>query len=90
MRRAQLHERLERLRGEIARIDTTDEEERVVLRQLAEDIDELLADTEGGGDEPYDRLTKRLKARIAELEATHPRATLMIGQVVDALAGIGL
>ena len=89
MRREQLHERLERLRGEIARIDPSDEKERDALRQLGEDIDELLAETEGG-DERYERLTERLKERVAELEATHPRATLMIGQVVDALAGIGL
>jgi hypothetical protein len=86
----QLHERLEHLQRELEQIEPADERERAVLLQATADIRDLLAGTEAPTPESYERLGELLKARVAEVEAAYPRATLVLGRVIDTLAGLGL
>lgn len=86
----QLQERLEELHSELQQIDSVDEEERRILQKVIGDINKLMA--AGDSDQPhvYDRLGEGLREGIERLEASHPRTTMLMGQVVDALAKIGI
>ena len=85
----QLRGELERLRAELRQTESLDESEREMLRRLAEDIEGLLARKD---DRPqqYGGLSERLREAVARLEASHPRATLLMRQVIDSLAYLGI
>ena len=89
MDKQQLHNRLEQLHGELQQIESVGEGEQQLLQTLMNDIKKLI---EAGEDDHNvsDRLGERLKEGIELLEASHPRATMLMGQVFDALAKIGI
>jgi hypothetical protein len=60
-----------------------------MLEHLAGDIRELL-EREENQEEHYTGLGERLKEAVARLEASHPRATLAMRQVIDQLAYLGI
>ena len=90
MNTRELHARLEQLQRELELIDPSDERERAVLAHATADLRELLTRTGEPAPEHYERLGERLRERVAEIEAAYPRATLVLGRVIDTLAGIGL
>ena len=90
MDKQELHNRLEQLHAELGQIDSIDEREQQLLRSVMSDIKKL---TETGGPEPSDvpdRLGEGLKEGIQLFEASHPQATMLMGQVIDALAKMGI
>ena len=90
MDKQQLYERLEQLHGELQRIESVDDGEQQLLLKLMSDIKKL---TEGGESDHRpvpDRFGEGLKEGIELFEASHPRATMLMGQVVDALAKMGI
>ena len=89
MEKQLLRERLEQLDAELKQTESLDDNEREVLRRLARDIQEVL----GRGDEhlqKYEGLGERLKEAVAQLEASHPAATLRMRQVIDQLSFMGI
>ena len=90
MDRRDLHKRLEQLDGELGQIEASDDRERAILEHARADIRALLSATVDVDAEHYERLTGRLQERVAELEATYPRTTLVLGRIVDTLANLGL
>ncbi len=88
MDQQELHQRLERLHAELSQIDTTDPSEREHLRQLSGEIRALLDKKEG--DREYSGLGDRLRDAVTGLETRYPNAALVTGQVIDALALLGL
>jgi hypothetical protein len=85
----ELNERLRELHGELKNTESLAEEERRVLHGLASDIEEILVK---GKQHPrqYGGLSERLKEGVAQLEANHPRATLMMRELIDSLAYLGI
>jgi hypothetical protein len=84
-----LHERLERLHAELATIDAVDAEEREMLSRLMADIRNVL-DAPAVAPPEVSALSRRLRAAVTRLETSYPNAALVMGQVVDALANLGL
>ncbi len=84
-----IQSQLEKLHAELQETVSPDKSERELLERLALDIRNIL---EKGSDSPqqYIGLGERLKDAIAELEASHPRATLSMRQVIDQLAFLGI
>jgi hypothetical protein len=89
MDKQELHEKLERLRAELNRVETSDSNQREILQKVANDIQEMLAPQEEMP-EHYGGLGERLKEAVAQLEASHPEATLRMRQVIDQLAYMGI
>ena len=85
----QLHEKLEQLHAELDRMECPDSNQREILQKVASDIQDMLARQEEGA-EHYGGLGERLKEAVAQLEASHPEATLRIRQVIDQLAYMGI
>ena len=89
MDKQQLREQLEQLHAELARVETLDSAEAEMLKHLAGDIREILEREEHHA-EHYSGLGARLKAAVARLEASHPRTTERMRQVIDQLAYLGI
>jgi hypothetical protein len=85
----ELHRRLEQLHEELRRADAPDEEERELFRSLSEEIGALLSHDERH-EQQYRGLVERLRDAAARLEASHPRATLLMRGVIDSLAYLGV
>jgi hypothetical protein len=89
MDKQQLHEKLKQLHAELDQVECSEGNQREILQKVANDIQELLARQEEEA-EHYRDLGERLKEAVAQLEASHPEATLRIRQMIDQLAYMGI
>lgn len=89
MDKQELHENLERLHAELNRAESSDSNQREILQQVVTDIQKMLAQQEETT-EQYGGLGERLKEAVAQLEASHPEATLRMRQVIDQLSYMGI
>lgn len=89
MDKQQLHEQLEQLHAALHQVDFSDSNERETLLKVAGDIQDVLAQQEDQT-EHYLGLGERLKDAVAQLEASHPEATLLMRQVIDQIAYMGI
>ena len=90
MDRQQLQQKLEQLHTELRQVESVDQGERRVLRQLSADIQELLDQGGEHAERKYDRLSERLRDGVKHLEASHPKVTLLMGQLIDTLERMGI
>lgn len=90
MDKTQLHETLEQLHGELQQIECVDESERQTLEKLMTDIEKLTRSRDTAHESAYERLVEGLREGIERWEASHPRATMLMGQAADALANLGI
>ena len=90
MDKQQLHNRLEQLHVELQQIESVDENERQILQKLKTDIEKLVEAGESQHHHVYSRLREALTEALEQFEASHPRATMLMGQAIDALAKIGI
>jgi hypothetical protein len=85
----QLREQLEHLNTELQDAESLDPGRRELLQGLAGNIQELLARSESEPDH-YRTLGERLKEGVSELEASHPKITLLMRRAIDSLAYLGI
>lgn len=85
----QLREELERLHAELRQSDSEDEGKREALRTLTSDVGEVLG-RQDNRPHHYRGLRERLGESVAQLEASHPEATLLMRQVIDSLSYLGI
>ena len=92
MDKQRLHATLEQLHGELQQIESVDENEQQILQKVMNDIKKLIqaGDSDQHHEHVYERLGEGLREGIELFEASHPRATMLMGQVIDALAKIGI
>jgi hypothetical protein len=90
MNRQNLEEKLEQLQSQLQQIELVDENKRSSLEQLMVDIQQLLEQEEGKETQRYKRLGEGLRESIMQFEATHPTATMLMGQAIDILAQMGI
>ncbi len=84
-----LREQLEQLHAELQQVQSLNDGDRKLLQDLARDVQKALA----RGDEQtehYSGLGERLKETVAQLEASHPKMTLLMRQVIDQLNFMGI
>ncbi len=86
-----LRELLEQLHKELERTDAVDEKGNEMLRHLDADIRNLLkrsgSDVEIEADEP---VLERLQDTIDHFEATHPRLTTVLSEMMTILSNAGI
>jgi hypothetical protein len=85
-----LDERLHQLHRDLQQLESPDATERHLLQQIQTDIQAVLAHSESHGPPPYTQLGERLQEGIEQLENSHPRLTLLMGQIVEMLARMGI
>ena len=89
MTKENLREQLERLHGELSRTETVDAQQRQLLKALENDIQELLS-REENQPHHYRSLSERLNEGVAQIEASHPKITLLMRRAIDSLAFLGV
>jgi Domain of unknown function (DUF4404) len=89
MDRQQVHEKLKLLHDELDQVELSDSNQREILKKVASEIQDMLALQQVGMDH-YVGLSERLKETVAQIEASHPEATLRIRQMIDQLAYMGI
>lgn len=89
MDKQELHDKLKDLHTELQRVNSLDENERKTLERLARDIQEIL-DKGHDSTHSYGGLGERLKDAVAQLEASHPQATMSMREVIDQIAFMGI
>ena len=89
MDKQQLREQLEKLHAELQDVESLNEKDRALLQNLASVVREAL-NREDEHAEHYNSLGERLKETVAEIEASHPRITLLMRQIIDQLAFMGI
>ena len=90
MNKQELHNRLEQLHGELQQIESVDAGEQQLLQGLMGDIKKLIEAGESDHRHVSGRLGDGLKEGIERFEASHPQATMLMGQAIDALAKMGI
>jgi hypothetical protein len=80
---------LQKLHGELGGIKSLDEDEQRMLRLLESDIEELFT-REGDNLKPDPDARQRVSEALARVDAAHPRVTLLVRQMVDSLAYLGV
>ena len=78
---------LQQLRAQLGTIKAVDDQGRELLRGLNADIRRLLEVSEDDAD---DSLLERLQESIDYFEATHPRLTTALSQLLNALNNAGI
>jgi hypothetical protein len=84
-----LRGQLQELHAELQQVESLDVNEREMLQNLARDIQEVLG-REDDRTQHYSSLGDQLKEAVAQVEASHPRATMLMRQVIDQLAFMGI
>lgn len=84
-----LRGQLEELHAELQQVESLDVNEREMLQNLARDVQEALR-REDDSTQHYSSLGDRLREVIAQVEASHPQTTLLMRQVIDQLAYLGI
>ena len=82
-----LEDSLANLRQEVGRLDIGDEQTRLRLRRLMEDIEKTIA---GPADAPAHDLGERLNASVLQFEATHPRIAVVMNELMKQLSNMGI
>jgi len=84
-----LQTQLELLHAELLHADSLEPQHRDILQKLADDIEQLLKRDQIRPHD-YQRLSEKLREQIAQLEASHPRITLLMRQAIDSLSYLGI
>ena len=84
-----LRELLEKLHQELERTEAVDEKGNQLLRHLDADIRSLLKRS-GGKPESDEPVLERLQDTIDHFEATHPRLTLVLSEMMTILSNAGI
>jgi hypothetical protein len=87
MDREQLYAHLDSLRTELELADTLDPQHRAELERLAAEIQEAI---DGEHHEHAQVASSQLNDSLVRFEATHPRLTVVVTQIVDMLNRIGI
>lgn len=88
--RRALNERLEELRTELAQSESLTESDRRRLESLLRSIRAHAAGEPSDDDDEPESLSEQLRDATEQLEEEHPRLTLAIGAVADALSRLGI
>jgi hypothetical protein len=89
MDKQQLHGQLEELHAELQQVESPDAAHQEIIQRVARDVREVLG-KEGDQPQHYSGLRERLSEAVAQLEASHPRTTMLMRQVIDQLAYLGI
>ena len=89
MDKQKLHEDLEQLHAQLQQVRSPNNHETELLQTLGEDIQEILS-REKSDEKHYQSLLNRLRDGITQFEALHPRVTMLMREVIDELAYLGI
>jgi len=89
MEKKQLNQLISRLHEELSSANTLDEQSRGQLQGLTEDIERLTGQGESAR-QYRESATSQLSEAALRFESEHPKLSLVIGELMDALGKLGI
>lgn len=86
----QLKKTLKRVHEELGKSQQVDDDLRNMLRELDRDIDRILADETPAGIDDEETLSERVEVLASRFSAEYPRLELLLREVSDTLAKLGI
>jgi len=80
---------IENLHRELDSAESIDEESRVLLKELAQDVEKLAGDADSADVEPA-TTSGQLQAAALRFESDYPKLSMALSEVIDALARLGI
>ena len=80
---------ISKLNRELDSADSVDEQTRTFLRELVVDVEKLAGDADAEGIES-DTTAGQLENAALRFESEHPKLSMAIGEVIDALGKLGI
>lgn len=80
---------IDNLHRELASADSIDEESRALLQELAQDVEKLAGDA-GEADGGHATTAGQLQNAALRFESEHPKLSMALGEVIDALSKLGI
>ena len=80
---------IEKLHRELASTDSIDDDSRALLQELAQDVEKLAGSTESST-EKHGTTTGQLQNAAVKFESEHPKLSMALGEVIDALGKLGI
>jgi hypothetical protein len=90
MSQENLKQTLRNLHDELARTPSVDPELRVLLKSLAEDIDDVLHPAAPPRAAEDESLSDRVVSARQQFEESHPQLAAIIGRIADGLSQLGI
>ena len=92
MNEGKLRALLEELQNELATAEADGEETTQALKRLRRDVEKAMEELGEAAQGEFDHapLGNRLKEAVTRFEATHPRLTGVINNILNVLAGSGV
>lgn len=90
MSQEHLKQTLRSLHDELARTPSVDPELQVLLKSLAEDIDDVLHPAAPPRESDDESLTDRVVSVRQHFEESHPQLAAIIGRIADGLSQLGI
>lgn len=90
MEKDRLRESLETLHRELRNIQSVDEASRSILRDLMNDIAEILERPEEAPSERHATLMGRLRESTRHFKASHPEVASVFERAIDTLSSMGI
>lgn len=89
MKKEQLQSLIATLHKELSAAASVDADSRALLQQLIQDIEDL-----AGGDEPpaerVESASGQLQSAALKFESEHPKLSMALGEIMDALGKLGI
>lgn len=89
MEKDELQRLIARLHEELSSADTVDEQSRMLLEKLTRDIQNIASRSDSPPDE-RESATGQLEEVALKFEAEHPKLSMALGELADALGKIGI
>ncbi len=89
MAKDKLRELIVNLHEELGAAKSIDEQSRVLLRQLVHDVEDL-AGSDVASSEKMDSAAGQLRKSAVEFETDHPKLSMALGELMDALGKLGI
>jgi len=89
MEKQRLQQLIAHLHDELRSADSVDEESRALLQQLMGDIETFSSDADSPR-EHRDSTASQLEEAALKFETEHPKLSMTLGEIVDALGKLGI
>jgi len=89
MEKKELQQLIAHLHKELHSTDSVDEGSRELLQQLMKDIEAISSDADSPR-EHRDSTTSQLEEAALKFESEHPKLSMTLGEIMDALGKLGI
>jgi len=80
---------VDRLHRELASAESVDDDARASLQRLVRDVEKLAGDDDSRSVEP-ESTADQLNRAALRFESEHPKLSMALGEVIDALGKLGI